>query len=119
MVKHYDTCLPQYDEDPVQRLAALQEKRLRYQYVIHAPGMPAQVSRLPEDETFSDSYKVGSLVQIFVPPAIGSQFSVALEVLPSYLYPVFSCLSTVSVLVCVSLFIGPIHFATSEVRGSF
>ncbi|XP_055346121.1 allene oxide synthase-lipoxygenase protein-like [Paramacrobiotus metropolitanus] len=57
VMKHYDTCLPQFDEEPRNRRLELEHKKSVYRYAINSPGMPAQVERLPEDETFSDSYK--------------------------------------------------------------
>ncbi|OQV17101.1 Allene oxide synthase-lipoxygenase protein [Hypsibius exemplaris] len=54
---HYDTCLPQFDQHREQRQQELEEKKRMYEYVVHHPGLPAQVRKLPEDECFSDSYK--------------------------------------------------------------
>ena len=57
-MRHYDTCLPQFDEDPRSRRLELECKQLLYEYAVNSPGLPAQVKNLPEDECFSDSYKV-------------------------------------------------------------
>lgn len=44
--------------DPHQRRIELEHKKATYKYAVNAPGLPAQVENLPEDENFSDSYKV-------------------------------------------------------------
>ncbi|GAU93762.1 hypothetical protein RvY_05650-2 [Ramazzottius varieornatus] len=55
--RHYDTSLPQYDDCPEQRNEELLSKKRLYEYAVNFSGAPAQVKKLPEDESFSDSYK--------------------------------------------------------------
>lgn len=53
----YDACLPQFDIHREQRDEELKAKRPQYQYILNIEDGPCQVKCLPEDETFSDSYK--------------------------------------------------------------
>lgn len=43
----YGVCLPQHDVTPEIRMCDLQQKRNSYKYIVHAPGMSAQVSTQP------------------------------------------------------------------------
>lgn len=59
----YDSWLPQKDPHQLQRRLELEEKCRSYEYVMHVPDGPAQIKKLPEDETFSDSYKWDIITQ--------------------------------------------------------
>ncbi|XP_045132500.1 polyunsaturated fatty acid 5-lipoxygenase-like isoform X2 [Portunus trituberculatus] len=52
----YGVCLPQLDISLEARKHDLQKKRESYKYIVHAPGMVAQIENLPSDEKFSEEY---------------------------------------------------------------
>ncbi|XP_013386239.1 allene oxide synthase-lipoxygenase protein-like [Lingula anatina] len=54
---HLDCKLPQDDQEIDQRKEELTEKRKIYELEQKAPGLPAQVKQIPDDEMFSDDYK--------------------------------------------------------------
>ncbi|XP_050721606.1 allene oxide synthase-lipoxygenase protein-like isoform X4 [Eriocheir sinensis] len=52
----YAVCLPQDDVTQEARKADLEKKRESYKFIVHAPGMVAQIENLPSDEKFSEEY---------------------------------------------------------------
>lgn len=56
-VPEFDSCLPELDERREERMFELAEKKKLYEYVMNVENGPVQVKVLPDDETFSDSYK--------------------------------------------------------------
>ncbi|XP_071127742.1 allene oxide synthase-lipoxygenase protein-like [Mytilus edulis] len=56
-IKHH-TCLPQEDPFLETRKLELQTIKTEYQLEVKIPGLPAQVKNLPEDEKFSNHYKL-------------------------------------------------------------
>ncbi|GAB6033440.1 hypothetical protein CHUAL_013326 [Chamberlinius hualienensis] len=56
-VPEFDSCLPEFDERREERMFELAEKKRMYEYVMNVVNGPVQVKLLPDDETFSDSYK--------------------------------------------------------------
>ncbi|XP_077978009.1 allene oxide synthase-lipoxygenase protein-like [Glandiceps talaboti] len=57
VLQEFDCSLPQYDPHPEQRHQELNKKRMLYQFVCKAEGLPPQVKETPPDEEFSDDHK--------------------------------------------------------------
>jgi hypothetical protein len=61
LLSEFDCSLPSDDKNPEQRKKELDKKREMYKLVEKVDGGPKQADTLPDDEKFSNEYKVSPI----------------------------------------------------------